>query len=255
MPMQRVCRPPANREFPLGRIYEDRPCPDAPALPRLALFFRSLLHVPLTITPFLQATCPSRCSAGNWLCLAPSCPGGVSRPPGPNWVRFAQSAMLSPPAATGGPNPQSAIKELGSFGAFALRLPSLWPRPSRPAPPGIGFVSRSGASRRCRTFRFQIANHHSYFINHQCRARLGRGLPLPLLRVARIVPKFCARTRPPYRATLCAQRNKEFLARRAFYLFNCCTNVTVRRMGLGPCGPERASREDAEVAKESASEE
>ncbi len=143
--MQRVCRPPANREFPLGApgnadlpiglaagigfvlhifalwwpgppaagpnwvclynrlpaieyrlplfgfvlriplsgevapIYEDSPCPDAPVLPSLALFSRSLLRVRCTITPFLQATCPSRCSGQNWLCLAHSVP----RPPSP----------------------------------------------------------------------------------------------------------------------------------------------------------------------------
>jgi hypothetical protein len=43
------------------------PLPDSP---KLALFCRSLLHVRFTITPFLQGTCPSHCSARNWLCLA-----------------------------------------------------------------------------------------------------------------------------------------------------------------------------------------
>ncbi len=49
-----------------------------------------------------------------------------------------------------------------------------------------------------------------------------------MLRVARIVTEFCARTRPGSGVTPCAGRNKEFLARRVFYLFNCCTNVIVR---------------------------
>jgi hypothetical protein len=90
---------------------------------KLALFFRSLSNVLFTITPFPPSLCSSFCSAGNWLCLAPACPGGLSRPPGPNWVRLAHFAVVY----------------------------ALWPRPSRPAPPGIGFVFRSGASRRCRT--------------------------------------------------------------------------------------------------------
>ncbi len=34
-----------------------------------------------------------------------------------------------------------------------------------------------------------------------------------MLRVARIVPEFCARGRPKNRATPCAVRNREFLAR------------------------------------------
>ncbi len=53
----------------------------------------------------------------------------------------------------------------------------------------------------------------------------GQSVPLPMLRVARIVPEFCARTRPESGVTPCAGRNKEFFARGVFYLFNCCTNV------------------------------
>ncbi len=48
-----------------------------------------------------------------------------------------------------------------------------------------------------------------------------------MLRVARIVPEFCALITPRGRVTPCAGRNKEFLARGVFYLVNCCTNVVV----------------------------
>ncbi len=104
--------------------------------------------------------------------------------------------MLSPPAATGGRNR------------------------------GIGFVSRSGASKRCRRMAplppltSNIKLHTSHF-------KLPLRLPLPMLRVARVVPEFCARARPESRVTPCAGRNKEFLARGVFYLLNCCTNVVV----------------------------
>jgi hypothetical protein len=46
-------------------------------------------------------------------------------------------------------------------------------------------------------------------------------------RVARIVPEFCARGPPEKRLTPDAARNKKFLARGAFSLFNCCTNVVI----------------------------
>jgi Xaa-Pro aminopeptidase len=35
--------------------------------------------------------------------------------------------------------------------------------------------------------------------------------------------------RPPNSATPCASRNKEYFARRVFSLWDCCTNVVVRR--------------------------
>jgi hypothetical protein len=73
-------------------------------------------------------------------------------------------------------------------------------------------------------FRFQIINHESSIINP--RAASDRDVPLSRGRVARIVPEFRARTTPENRATPWAQRNKEFLARGVFYLFNCCTNGT-----------------------------
>ena len=50
-------------------------------------------------------------------------------------------------------------------------------------------------------------------------------------RVARIVPEFSACRTLPRRVTLCAQRNKNFFTREAFYLFNCCTNAVIRRVG------------------------
>jgi hypothetical protein len=132
MPMQRVCRPPANREFPLGApgnadlpivLYEDRPCPDAPALPSLALFFRSLLHVPFTITPFLPATCPSRRRGQNWLCLARK--PHVPRPSGP-----------VPP---GQPRPELALFRTIGIGLewWNDGILEYWDsrRPPRPTPP------------------------------------------------------------------------------------------------------------------------
>jgi hypothetical protein len=45
-----------------------------------------------------------------------------------------------------------------------------------------------------------------------------------MLRVAQIVPEFCARANSENCVTPCARRNKEFLARGVLYLFNCCTN-------------------------------
>ena len=51
-------------------------------------------------------------------------------------------------------------------------------------------------------------------------------------RVARTVPKFCARANPGNHVTPCAGRNKEFLARGVFYLLDCCTNVVVRRVSM-----------------------
>jgi hypothetical protein len=54
---------------------------------------------------------------------------------------------------------------------------------------------------------------------------INHTVPLSRGRVARIVPEFCAPTTPENGATPCARRSKEFLARGAFYLLNCCTNV------------------------------
>jgi hypothetical protein len=61
----------------------------------------------------------------------------------------------------------------------------------------------------------------------------GQTVPLYRGGVARIVPEFCARLALENGVTPCARGNKEFLARGVFCLFNCCTDTTVRRMGLG----------------------
>ena len=96
---------------------------------------------------------------------------------------------------------------------------------------GISSASEAGLTRRTLLALFPFPNHQAYFVIHKSQ------LPLPMLRVARIVPEFCARTRLVPRATPCAQRNKEFLARGAFCLFNCCTNV----VGLEPGSFEEPS--------------
>jgi hypothetical protein len=58
------------------------------------------------------------------------------------------------------------------------------------------------------SYRLPTAPFCFKIINHQ-----SEGVPLPLLSVARIMPEFCARTTPQNGTTLCAERNKEFLAR------------------------------------------
>jgi hypothetical protein len=66
----------------------------------------------------------------------------------------------------------------------------------------------------------------SSIIHHQSQGPpRTRDVPLSRGRVARIVTEFWARTTPQDGATRYANRNKEFLAGGAFYLFNCCTNV------------------------------
>jgi hypothetical protein len=88
-------RPPALGELALFRMIGPA-AGSAPAGPRkLALFCRSLLHVRFTITPFLQGTCPSRRSGGNWLCFAQLLPVGVSRPPAPIPGRPRQIGFVS----------------------------------------------------------------------------------------------------------------------------------------------------------------
>ncbi len=54
-----------------------------------------------------------------------------------------------------------------------------------------------------------------------------QSISLPMGRVARIVPEFCAQTAPKNGANPCSHRNKEFFACRVFYLLDCCTNVIV----------------------------
>ena len=69
-------------------------------------------------------------------------------------------------------------------------------------------------------------------MNHRSRGSTANpSVPLSVARVARIVTEFCALVMPRNRATPCARRNKEFLTRAVFCLFNCCTDVVVRRVG------------------------
>jgi len=46
-----------------------------------------------------------------------------------------------------------------------------------------------------------------------------------------------ARTTRPRRATPCGPRNKKFFARGVFYLWDCCTNVVVRRVPVLHASP------------------
>jgi hypothetical protein len=48
------------------------------------------------------------------------------------------------------------------------------------------------------------------------------------------VTEFGARTTLYNRVIPCVEWNKEFLARRVFYLFNCCTNVRTSGTYLAP---------------------
>ena len=124
----------------------------------MALFGRSLLHVPFTINRFPPSTCPSFCSAGNWLCLynclwsrgegGPPGPAGrlalfcafafrpPSRRPRPAWLRPQIGFVLPGPiectihhnSFSAKPLPFFLLRrELGLFGAFAPRPPV--PRP------------------------------------------------------------------------------------------------------------------------------
>jgi hypothetical protein len=182
-----VLRIPLSGE--VAPTYEDRPCPDAPTLPSLALFCRSLWQVQCAITPFLQATCPSRSSGQNWLCLA--------------HLTLLSCLTLQ----------TSNLKLLPKLGLFRTVGPSRDPA----CLSGVAnWVCFAHAALPC-VFTSLSSAFKSSIINHT--------VPLPMLHVARIVTKFCARTRPPRRAKLCAQRNKEFLTRGVFYLLDCCTNV------------------------------
>ena len=67
------------------------------------------------------------------------------------------------------------------------------------------------------SFRLQIISHNSSIINQT--------LPLPMGRVARIVPEFCVYATPEDRVTPCARRNRRFFARGVFHLLDCCRNL------------------------------
>jgi len=172
------------------------------------------------------------------------------RPPAASaWSRPGQIGFVlhsSPPRRKSVPNPQSEIEELGSFcmsdptelGLFRTNthhrdaegteneadacLPGrLW-----------GLRLQAGTPAHVSSFRFRIINRKSSMLSPRTTIRgMNQTVPLPVARVARIVPEFCARARPEGRVTPCDGRNKEFLARGVFPLFNCCTNVVVRSVG------------------------
>ena len=121
-------------------------------------------------------------------------PYPIRNPQLKNWVCFAQQAPPThrPPDTPGRP----------SLALFCIVIP-MSPVPlamSRPVPAEWAlFVQHP-----------RPANHKSYSIIRKPE------LPLPMLRVARIVPEFRARAARRTRATPCSQRNKEFLARGVF---------------------------------------
>ena len=98
----------------------------------------------------------------------------------------------------------------------------------------------TGASRCARPARAGLPNATP---SGRGRLLINQTLPLPLLRVARIVPEFCARTTPETRATPCPHRNKRFLVRGVFWLLDCCTNAA------SDGNQNRSSRQDAKGTK------
>ncbi len=72
---------------------------------------------------------------------------------------------------------------------------------------------------------FLLLSNHKHVIPAEAGIIIPRRFPLPMLRVARIVPEFCACAGHGNHVTPCAERNKESSACGLFYLFNCCTNV------------------------------
>ena len=72
-----------------------------------------------------------------------------------------------------------------------------------------------------------LSNHKSQIISHKSKRPPRTEAPLPLLRVARCVRNYLTKRSTENRITSCAGRNKKFLPRGVFYLFNCCTNVVV----------------------------
>jgi hypothetical protein len=70
-------------------------------------------------------------------------------------------------------------------------------------------------------FPLPFALSHEYWTDLSLYAPPYRG------GVARIVPEFRARGTPEKRITPGAARNRNFLSRGAFYLFNCCTNGVI----------------------------
>ncbi len=147
-------------------------------------------------------TCPKRYS--EFFAQKRHLPQRTGNSPVPPGVA-GKLGLFVPPARAGRgdrpealPNPQSAIRNRG-----------------------IGFVSHGGS----------IAA--SYFKHRTSHFKPPIRLPLPMLRVARVVTEFCARARPESRVTPCAGGNKEFPARGVFYLLNCCTNANEEHWNHG----------------------
>jgi len=151
-------------------------------------------------------------------------------------IGFVSHVPLSGEAAPrdNGPCPPAPVSpSLALFGAFGP--------PVSAGLPEIGFVSHA-----CLFLPPQITNHKSSI----ARSASDHAVPLPLLRVARIGPEFCARVRPRNHVTSCAARSKEFRARGVFYLFNCCTDGA-RQAGGSRRGPEDRERKTEDRRGES----
>ncbi len=165
-------------------------------------------------------------SAGgsDWLCLAPSYPGGLSRPPAPLAGHSGQIGFV--------------WRICPLVPRIVPQIPQIETTPAAPLRVGEGHEKHEEEKKMSLSsvsFIPSCPSSTSWF--HAFKSQLrgappqGRGVPLPRGRVARIVPEFCARAASKNRATPCAGRNKEFLARGVFYLLNCCTNMVVGRVG------------------------
>jgi hypothetical protein len=112
-------------------------------------------------------------------------------PPKAGWPRDSSSASIPQSAIH---NPQSAIEELGSFRTFDLTELGSFLQ----APTGYCLLNRRRRPEQGRRMNAdERSSPQASDPNHQSRGSApGQSVPLPLLRVARIVPEFCARTRP-----------------------------------------------------------
>jgi len=180
---------------------------------------------------------PSRAKLGSFRIIGPrrGLPAPAarahSRALGRNWVRFAQFPSSHAPQASSHPAPPGKLGLFRTIGPFLARRP-----PDVPSCPSLALFCTFAPRPHVFFFRLKssIINHKSSIAG----SAPDPSLPLPVGRVARIVPEFCARTTLPRRATRCAQRNKRFFAPGVLYVFNCCRNVVVRRVGNpAPCRP------------------
>jgi hypothetical protein len=188
----------------------------------------------------------------NWLCFVPLA-SPMRRPPDvPSCPSLASFCTIAPRPTAPGYRPTRCRRELALFDAPDKSLV----QPNRPAISArkrgskpnsatfvVGVLFRTNAHlrndaeasppqvARIRVSAWQasprlllpLSNHKSQIINPM--------LPLPVGRVARIVPEFCVSETLPLRVTLCVQRNKKFFAGGVFHLSNRCTNVVIRPMG------------------------